>query len=141
MSAPIRGPGRAPAARVSVVIPVFNEHENLPELQGRLTKVLEAAGVTYEIVYVDDGSKDTSVEHIKAFHERRCRVRLIRLSRNFGHQAALNAGLDHARGDAVIMMDADLQDPPELLAAFIERWREGAEVVYGVRGHRAGEPR
>ena len=75
---------------------------------------------------------------IEAFHDEDARVRLVRLSRNFGHQAALNAGLDHARGDAVIMMDADLQDPPELLTTFIERWREGAEVVYGVREHRQG---
>jgi glycosyltransferase involved in cell wall biosynthesis len=132
------GEGDEPRPGISVVIPVFNEDENLDELQGRLTTVLDATGLTYEIVYVDDGSKDRSVAMIKAFHERDCRVRLIRLSRNFGHQAALNAGLDHARGDAVVLMDADLQDPPELLTTFVERWRAGAEVVYGVREHREG---
>ncbi len=124
--------------QISVVIPVFNEEENLDELHGRLISVLDATGSTYEIVFVDDGSKDRSVAMIKAFHEADARVRLIRLSRNFGHQAALNAGLDNARGDAVVLMDADLQDPPELLTAFIERWRAGAEVVYGVREHREG---
>lgn len=135
---PDAGHATGSSPQVSVVIPVYNEHENLPELQGRLTTVLEATGLTYEIVYVDDGSKDESVEMVEAFRDDDARVRLVRLSRNFGHQAALNAGLDHAQGDAVIMMDADLQDPPELLTEFIARWRDGAEVVYGVREHRQG---
>jgi len=133
-----QGEGENPSPQVSVVIPVFNEEENLEELQGRLTAALEAAAVTYEIVYVDDGSKDASVALVHAFHDHDPRVRLVRLSRNFGHQAALNAGLDHATGDAVILMDADLQDPPELLDRFLDRWRDGAEVVYGVREHREG---
>ena len=137
MSAPFHEGDECPP-QVSVVIPVFNEEENLDELHGRLISVLDATGSTYEIVFVDDGSKDRSVAMIKAFHEADARVRLIRLSRNFGHQAALNAGLDSARGDAVVLMDADLQDPPELLTTFIERWRDGAEVVYGVREHREG---
>jgi dolichol-phosphate mannosyltransferase len=133
-----QGEGENPSPQVSVVIPVFNEEENLEELQRRLDAALEAAAVTYEILYVDDGSKDASVAMIRDFHDRDHRIRLVRLSRNFGHQAALNAGLDHADGDAVVLMDADLQDPPELLESFLARWRGGAEVVYGVRQHREG---
>ncbi len=121
---------------LSVVIPVFNEVENLGVLQDRLDAVLPSLADRWEVIYIDDGSTDGSVELIRRRHEDEPRVKLIRLSRNFGHQAALNAGLDHATGDAVIMMDADLQDPPEVLVDFVEQWRAGAEVVYGVRTHR-----
>lgn len=121
------------APEISVVIPVFNEEENLSELQTRLTQVLGATVSSYEIVYVDDGSRDRSVEMIRKYNAKDPRVRLVRLSRNFGHQAALNAGLEQACGLAVVFMDADLQDPPELLPEFIDEWRHGAEVVYGVR--------
>lgn len=123
---------------LSVVIPVYNEEENLEVLQQRLAAVLDDLTDRWEVVYVDDGSRDRSVAMIKAHHAADPRVKLIRLSRNFGHQAALNAGLDHARGDAVIMMDADLQDPPEVLPRFVAAWRDGAEVAYGIREHRQG---
>lgn len=123
---------------LSVVIPVFNEEENLEVLQDRLTTVLDDLTDRWEVLYVDDGSRDRSVALIKAHHAADPRVKLIRLSRNFGHQAALNAGLDHARGEAVIMMDADLQDPPEVLPRFVAAWRDGAEVAYGIREHRQG---
>ena len=123
---------------LSVVVPVYNEEENLPELMRRLDHVLADLTDDWEILFVDDGSRDASVDLIRAQHERDARVKLIRLSRNFGHQAALNAGLTHAHGDAVVMMDADLQDPPEVLADFVRAWRDGAEVVYGIREHRQG---
>jgi dolichol-phosphate mannosyltransferase len=123
---------------LSVVIPVYNEEQNLDELHRRLTGVLSGLSERWEILYVDDGSSDASVDIIREQHAQDERVKLIRLSRNFGHQAALNAGLDHAAGDAVIMMDADLQDPPEVLVDFVEQWRQGAEVVYGIRQHRQG---
>lgn len=134
----VPGGDGVPPPQLSVVIPVFNEEENLDELHGRLLTVLGSLALDFEIVYVDDGSKDRSVAMIEEFRARDPRVRLLRLSRNFGHQAALNAGLDHAGGDAVVLMDADLQDPPELLETFVARWRDGAEVVYGVRRHREG---
>jgi dolichol-phosphate mannosyltransferase len=123
---------------LSVVIPIYNETENLDELQTRLADVLNELTERWEIVYVDDGSRDGSVEVIRAFRDAEPRVKLLRLSRNFGHQAALNAGLDHAHGDAVIMMDGDLQDPPEVLVDLVKHWRSGAEVVYGIRQHRQG---
>jgi len=121
---------------VSVVIPVFNEEANLVELYTRLTAVLDGAASSHEIVFVDDGSRDASVSLIRGFHAEDDRVRLVRLSRNFGHQAALNAGLDQACGQAVIFMDGDLQDPPEVLPQLLDAWHSGAEVAYGVRGRR-----
>lgn len=123
---------------LSVVVPVFNEEENLPELQNRLQTVLDELFERWEIIYVDDGSSDASVELIRQFHQDEPQVKLIRLSRNFGHQAALNAGLDFAEGDGVVMMDADLQDPPELLRDLTSEWRNGGEVVYAIRSHREG---
>ncbi|MDQ2724091.1 MAG: glycosyltransferase family 2 protein [Actinomycetota bacterium] len=120
---------------LSVVVPVRNEEDNLPVLHARLATVLGALG-TYEVIFVDDGSTDRSAAAIMAIRESDASVKLLRLSRNFGHQAALSAGLDHARGTAVVLMDADLQDPPEVLAVFVARWRDGYEVVYAVRRHR-----
>lgn len=125
---------------VSVVAPVFNEHETLEELHRRLTATLAPLD-SYEIVLVDDGSTDGSWDRLLELAARDARVRLLRLSRNFGHQAALSAGLDAARGDAVVLMDADLQDPPELIPQLLEKWREGFDVVYAVRGDREGETR
>jgi polyisoprenyl-phosphate glycosyltransferase len=121
---------------LSVVIPVFDERENLAALRARLLPALEASGEPFDVVFVDDGSRDGSAEILDAFHAADARVKVVHLSRNFGHQAALQAGLDHARGDAVVMMDADLQDPPELLAQFVAAWRGGHEVVYAVRKKR-----
>lgn len=122
--------------RFSVIVPVLNEEANIPTLCRRVEQVL--ASEPYELLIVDDGSTDGSVTAVQAEQERNAAVNLIQLSRNFGHQAALSAGLDHAEGDAVIFMDADLQDPPELLPLLIERWQEGFEVVFAVRRRRRG---
>jgi dolichol-phosphate mannosyltransferase len=125
---------------ISVVAPVFNEHSTLPELHRRLTDVLAPLG-PYEIVLVDDGSSDGSWDALLELAARDSHLRLLRLSRNFGHQAALSAGLDAARGEAIVLMDADLQDPPELIPQLVGKWREGFDVVYAIRGEREGEPR
>ncbi|RJP62153.1 MAG: glycosyltransferase [Candidatus Auribacter fodinae] len=118
---------------ISIVIPAYNEEKVLPELIQRLSSAAKDWGDSYEIVFVDDGSKDRTWDIIREQHKRHPYVRGIRFSRNFGHQSAVTAGLAHAQGDAVFVMDADLQDPPEILAKFIEKWREGYEVVYAVR--------
>ena len=125
---------------ISVVAPVFNEHSTLPELHRRLTDVLGPLG-PYEIVLVDDGSSDGSWDALLELAARDPHLRLLRLSRNFGHQAALSAGLDAARGEAIVLMDADLQDPPELIPQLVGKWQEGFDVVYAIRGEREGEPR
>jgi glycosyltransferase involved in cell wall biosynthesis len=125
---------------ISVVAPVFNEHSTLPELHRRLTDVLGPLG-PYELVLVDDGSSDGSWDALLDLAARDPHLRLLRLSRNFGHQAALSAGLDAARGEAIVLMDADLQDPPELIPQLVGKWREGFDVVYAIRGEREGEPR
>ena len=125
---------------ISVVAPVFNEHGTLEELHRRLTATLAKLG-PYEIVLVDDGSIDGSWERLLELAARDRHLRLLRLSRNFGHQAALSAGLDAARGEAIVLMDADLQDPPEVIPQLVAKWREGFDVVYAVRSDREGEPR
>lgn len=125
---------------ISVVAPIYNERETLDELHRRLTGVLEALGDEYEIVLVDDGSSDASWTQMLALAAGDRHLRLLRLSRNFGHQAALSAGLDAARGDAVVLMDADLQDPPEVIPDLVAQWRDGFDVVYAVRSSRQGEP-
>ena len=125
---------------LSVVIPVYCEEAALPSLFHRLTTVLgELEDLALEVVLVDDGSTDRSWEMIQAQHAVDERFVGLRLSRNFGHQIALTAGLDHARGDAVVVMDADLQDPPEVVIELVEQWRRGHAVVYGRRRSRAGE--
>ena len=118
---------------ISVVTPVLNEEENIPVLYQEVRKVCEEAGVGYEMIFVDDGSTDNSLAVIKGLRKADRKVRYLSLSRNFGHQNALFAGLTHAGGDAVITMDADLQHPPRLIAAMIERWQKGADVVYTVK--------
>jgi dolichol-phosphate mannosyltransferase len=120
-------------SRISIVIPLLNEADNIPLLHERLAVVGEAIDVDVEWVFVDDGSTDGSADVIALLATRDDRVKLVSFSRNFGHQAAITAGLDHATGDAVIMMDADLQHPPELIETLVARWREGYEVVYTVR--------
>lgn len=122
---------------VTVVLPIFNEEEVLPELLARLTKVFDAHPATqWEALLVDDGSRDRSVELIRAHTAHDPRFALLELSRNFGFQAALAAGLAHAQGDAVVTMDADLQDPPECIPEMVAKWRAGAEVVCAVRRSR-----
>ena len=125
----------------SLVIPVLNEQETLPELARRLDPILESLDGRSEVVLVDDGSSDRSFEIMRALSEADPRYVVVRLTRNFGHQMAISAGLEHASGDAVIIMDADLQDPPEVVLALIEKWREGFQVVYAVRDERTGESR
>lgn len=125
----------------SIVIPILDERETLPELHRRLGRVMEQLDGSAEIIFVDDGSSDGSYEAIRKLHEADHRVRALRLSRNFGHQVAITAGLDHARGNAVVVMDGDLQDPPEVVPALAAKWREGFDVVYAVRDEREGESR
>jgi dolichol-phosphate mannosyltransferase len=125
----------------SFVVPIYNERETLDELYRRLVPVLDGLDGGAEVVLVDDGSTDGSYELMLSLHERDDRFKLVRLSRNFGHQLALTAGLDHARGNAVVMMDADLQDPPEVALELAKRWREGYAVVYAVRERREQETR
>jgi dolichol-phosphate mannosyltransferase len=124
---------------LSIVVPVFNEREVLPLLHDRLDRVLATLDTPAEVIFVDDGSCDGSQEMIRAFVAMDSRYRLVVLSRNYGHQIALTAGLDHARGNAVVVLDADLQDPPELIPAMVAKWREGYHVVYGERQARKGE--
>jgi dolichol-phosphate mannosyltransferase len=125
---------------LSVVSPIYNERESVDELVRRLTLVLSDLG-EYEIVLVDDGSTDGTWAALCTLAARDGHVRLLRLSRNFGHQIALTAGLDAARGDAVVLIDGDLQDPPEVIPQLVERWHEGFDVVYAVREQRDGESR
>jgi glycosyltransferase involved in cell wall biosynthesis len=127
------------APTLSVVVPMLNEEGNLDALYTRLCASL--AGEAFELVFVDDGSTDQTPAMLAALAERDPRVKVLELSRNFGHQPALSAGLDHARGQAVVMLDADLQDPPELIPTLLTKWREGVEVVYAVRENRVGESR
>lgn len=125
---------------LSLVVPVYNESEVLGEFYKRVSDVLGSLdGYDYEILFVDDGSKDDSYLQLLQFAQGDRRVRLIKFSRNFGHQIAITAGIDHSRGDCVVVIDSDLQDPPEVIRAMIEKWREGYEVVYGVRSDRDGE--
>jgi len=125
--------------KISIVVPFLNEKENLPVLLERVSAVFAERSEVWELLLVDDGSTDGSAEWAMEQSKQNEHVRVLRLSRNFGHQLAITAGLDRADGDAVVVMDADLQDPPEVIPALIEKWREGHEVVYAIRRSRAGE--
>lgn len=127
---------QSPLLDLSVVIPVYNEQENLPELLSRLLKVLNTIGLSYEIVFVDDGSKDQSPSLLYQLSGQDEHLVVVELARNFGHQIAVSAGLDYVRGQGIVVMDADLQDPPEVLPQFIAKWQEGYEVVYAIRQKR-----
>jgi len=127
------------SCELSVVVPVFNEEENIPELYRRLLPVLEGCVSSFEVLFVDDGSRDRSWELVRDLAGRDGRVRGLKFSRNFGHQMAFAAGLEHARGEAVVIMDADLQDPPEVIPELVARFREGWDVVYAQRRRREGE--
>ncbi len=124
---------------LSLVLPVLNEEANLPQLHRRLEAVLAGLELSYEILYVDDGSTDGSVELLRRLAEADEKVVVLVFSRNFGHQIAITAGLEHARGAAVILMDSDLQDPPELIPEMVSQWRQGCDVVYTQRRARPGE--
>jgi polyisoprenyl-phosphate glycosyltransferase len=134
---------RPALARLSVVVPCYNEEAVIGLTHPRLKAVLEGMGsddgFSYEIIYVDDGSRDKTASLLGQIGEADPNVRLVFLSRNFGHQAAVTAGLDHALGDCAVIIDADLQDPPELITEMVARWREGYDVVYGQRTDRDGE--
>jgi glycosyltransferase involved in cell wall biosynthesis len=125
---------------ISVIVPCYDEDEVLVETNRRLAATLEGLEqVDFEIIYVDDGSRDRTADILREIQAADKRTRVVRLSRNFGHQLAVSAGLEHAAGDAAVIIDADLQDPPEVIQEMIERWRDGYHVVYGLRGARPGE--
>ena len=128
-----------PRPEVSLVIPIYNEEEVLPQLDERLEQMLDKLGVDSEVVFVDDGSKDRSLELLRAMVAREPRYRAVSFSRNFGHQRAITSGMDASRGKAIVVMDADLQDPPEVIVEMLAKWREGYDVVYGRRRSRTGE--
>jgi polyisoprenyl-phosphate glycosyltransferase len=130
-------PRTDPPRLLSVVAPLYNEIDLVREFHRRVCTALE--GFSFELVLVDDGSSDGTTEALEALAAEDSRVRLVPLSRNFGHQAALTAGLDHARGNPVVTLDGDLQDPPELIPDMVDQWRAGNDVVYAVRRRRAGE--
>lgn len=123
----------------SIVIPVLNEEKVLNELYKRLTKVMTDIGESYEIIFINDGSTDNSLKIMKQLHTHDKRIKIIDFSRNLGHQIAITAGIDFTSGDAVITIDADLQDPPEVIPDLIKKWKEGYEVIYGIREKRKGE--
>ncbi len=125
--------------KYSIIAPVFNEVENLPILYKRVKEVMDTTGEEWELLLIDDGSKDGSTEIIRDLAKRDPCVRPVIFARNFGHQIAVTAGLDYSRGKAVVIIDADLQDPPEVILDLIKKWKEGYEVVYAVRAEREGE--
>jgi glycosyltransferase involved in cell wall biosynthesis len=124
---------------ISIIAPVYNEEPIIDELYRRLVDVLDSTGDTWEIVLINDGSRDGSSEKMRALSERDARVRVVNFARNFGHQNAVTAGMDYAQGEAVVVIDADLQDPPEVILKLLAKWREGYQVVYAVRAQRKGE--
>ena len=128
--------------QLSIIIPIFNEAAVLGELHRRLREVmngLQESVRSWEVVFIDDGSKDASLAMLREMAQAEPRFKVVAFARNFGHQVAITAGVDKAEGDAVVIMDADLQDPPEVVSQMVERWRAGFDVVYGVRRSRAGE--
>ena len=127
--------------KITIVVPFLNEKDNLPVLLERITRVFSVREEDWELLLVDDGSTDGSAEWAREQALRNPRVRLVRLTRDFGHQMAITAGLDRADGDAAVVMDGDLQDPPEVIPDLLAKWREGYEVVYAVRRRREGETR
>lgn len=125
--------------RISIVTPIYNEEGNIALLYETLSAVMDATGSTWELVTVNDGSRDQSLALLLELAQRDSRVKVVNFARNFGHQTAVTAGMDYARGEAVVLMDADLQDPPEVIPDLIERWEAGYDVVYAVRAKRQGE--
>src|SRR5262245_63664462 len=123
----------------SVVAPVYNEEALVAEFCQRTIAALEPLGEPFEIVLVNDGSRDHSADIIRQLHDQDPRIKVVNFSRNFGHQIAITAGMDYAQGQAVTVIDSDLQDPPEVIPRMIDEWKRGYQVVYGVRGEREGE--
>lgn len=126
-------------AYYSIVIPMYNEEEVISESYKRLKKVMDSTGENYELIFINDGSKDKTLEKLLKTAKNDKNLKVINFSRNFGHQNAITAGMDHAKGDAIIVIDADLQDPPEIIPEMIKKWKEGYHVVYGKRIARKGE--
>ena len=118
---------------ISIVIPVFNEESNLREIHRRLTKVMKSMNFGYEIIFVDDGSTDTTGEILREINKGDANTLFLRFSRNFGHQIAITAGMENAHGDAVVVMDADLQHPPEIIPELVDKWIQGFEIVSTIR--------
>lgn len=127
------------APTISVIVPIYNEEQVIPELYRRLTRVMDDIGEPWEMVCINDGSQDRSAQLLLELHLADPRIKLVNFSRNFGHQIAITAGMDYVQGEAVVIIDADLQDPPELISQMVEKWRAGYEVVYAVRAERRGE--
>ena len=125
--------------KYSIVVPVFNEAESLPELYRRMCAVMGGLDGTCELILVNDGSHDATPQLLRALQAADARVRVLEFSRNFGHQMAITAGLDYAGGSAVVVIDADLQDPPETIPQLVAEWQRGAQVVFAVRAKRLGE--
>ena len=129
----------ADTKRIAVVVPFLNEEQNLPVLYERVLKAMDGQPEMLEIIFIDDGSSDSSPRWVAEKSKQDPRVKLLRLSRNFGHQIAITAGMDYSQSDAVVIIDADLQDPPEVIPELLAKWREGNQVVYAVRESREGE--
>ena len=123
----------------SIIAPIYNEIDNLPELHRRLSEVMDTTGEPWELILVDDGSTDGSTDKIRELAKSDSHIRPVIFARNFGHQVAITAGWDYARGEAMVIIDADLQDPPEVILELAKKWKEGYEVVYAVRAEREGE--
>lgn len=128
-----------PRVKYSIVAPIYNELESLPQLYRRVKQVMTALRDPWELILVDDGSTDGSTDKIRALAKTDRRIRPVIFARNFGHQIAITAGWDYARGDAVVIIDADLQDPPEAIPELVRKWKEGYDVVYAIRSEREGE--
>ena len=125
--------------RYSIVAPCYNEEGNIRELYRRISEVMDQTGEPWELVLINDGSRDRTSELMRELHELDPRVHYLDFARNFGHQIAVTAGMDYAQGEAIILIDSDLQDPPELILEMIEKWKEGYKVVYAIRSERKGE--
>ena len=134
-----RPKGKKMEKLLSLVVPAFNEEEAMEQSFERTYRAMRSIGYPFEIIYIDDGSRDRTWEIISRLAREHKEVKALRFSRNFGHQLAVTAGMDEAKGDAVIIMDADLQDPPEVIADMVKAWEQGADIAYGKRLHRKGE--